>query len=453
MKIVKWYILRFHLGPFLFGTFLVVFLFLFQLLMRDLDKLVGKGLSFWVIVQLITLNLAWMVVLAIPMGVLFSTLMTFGNLSSTFEITAMKSGGASFYQLISPVVFISILLFGFLVWFNDRVLPDANHQAKILMFDINRKKPTFSLESGQFSTQIENYTILARKVDSLSNGLSGITIYDLSNYRQTNTISADSGYVVFIPQIEKLRFQLFNGEVLQVQPFEPRNYKKIYFKELVLLLEGKGFTLERTPEGVITRGDREMRIRDMQNIVDESRKVVEMSEKNIVRLFSTPTNVLQKIEGKTNLKEDELRELVNRDFSYLESQITTELYRLSDYESRARQYEVEIQKKYAIPFACILFALVGCPLGLISRRGNFGVSAAISLGFYIFYWACLIGGEKLADRGFISPFLSMWMGNIIVFLLGVVLLFKVNYENSTIFNQINLLFSKFINVFRRKNGV
>lgn len=453
MKIVKWYILRFHLGPFLFGTFLVVFLFLFQLLMRDLDKLVGKGLSFWVIVQLITLNLAWMVVLAIPMGVLFSTLMTFGNLSSTFEITAMKSGGASFYQLISPVVFISILLFGFLVWFNDRVLPDANHQAKILMFDINRKKPTFSLESGQFSTQIENYTILARKVDSLSNGLSGITIYDLSNYRQTNTISADSGYVVFIPQIEKLRFQLFNGEVLQVQPFEPRNYKKIYFKELVLLLEGKGFTLERTPEGVITRGDREMRIRDMQNIVDESRKVVEMSEKNIVRLFSTPTNVLQKIEGKTNLKEDELRELVNRDFSYLESQITTELYRLSDYESRARQYEVEIQKKYAIPFACILFALVGCPLGLISRRGNFGVSAAISLGFYIFYWACLIGGEKLADRGFISPFLSMWMGNMIVFLLGVVLLFKVNYENSTIFNQINLLFSKFINVFRRKNGV
>ncbi len=321
------------------------------------------------------------------------------------------------------------------------------------MFDINRKKPTFSLESGQFSTQIENYTILARKVDSLSNGLSGITIYDLSNYRQTNTISADSGYVVFIPQIEKLRFQLFNGEVLQVQPFEPRNYKKIYFKELVLLLEGKGFTLERTPEGVITRGDREMRIRDMQNIVDESRKVVEMSEKNIVRLFSTPTNVLQKIEGKTNLKEDELRELVNRDFSYLESQITTELYRLSDYESRARQYEVEIQKKYAIPFACILFALVGCPLGLISRRGNFGVSAAISLGFYIFYWACLIGGEKLADRGFISPFLSMWMGNMIVFLLGVVLLFKVNYENSTIFNQINLLFSKFINVFRRKNGV
>jgi lipopolysaccharide export system permease protein len=421
--------------------------------MRDLDKLVGKGLSVWVIIQLITLNLAWMIVLAVPMGVLFSTLMTFGNLSSTFEITAMKSGGASFYQLISPVVFISTLLFGFLVWFNDKVLPEANHQAKILLFDINRKKPTFSLESGQFSTQIENYTILARKVDSLSNGLNGITIYDLSNPRQTNTISADSGYVTFIPQIEKLRFQLFNGEVLQVQPFDTKNYKKIYFKELVLMLEGKGFTLERTPEGLITRGDREMRIKDMQNIVDESRKIVAESEKRVIQLLSTPPIILQKSENRLSLKDEEFLELIKRDFSYLENQITTELFRMSDYEARARQYEVEIHKKYSIPFACVLFALVGCPLGLISRRGNFGISAAISLGFYIFYWACLIGGEKLADRGIISPFLSMWIGNIIVFFLSLIFLFKVNYENSTIFTQLNNIFLKIKNLIWRKNGI
>lgn len=453
MKIVKLYILRFHIGPFLFGSLLVVFLFLFQLLMRDLDKLVGKGLSFWVIAHLITLNLAWMVVLAVPMGVLFSTLMAFGNLSSTFEITAMKSGGASFYQLISPVVFISILLFGLLFWFNDRILPEANHQAKILLFDINRKKPTFSLESGQFSTQIENYTILARKVDSLSNGLSGVTIYDLSNSRQTNTISADSGFVVFLPQIEKLRFQLFNGEVLQVQPFEPKNYKKIFFKELVLLLEGKGFTLERTPEGLITRGDREMRIQDMQQIVDESRKIISESEKNAERLLATPSNIFQQSESKSNLNEEELFEMIKRDISYLENKIVTEMFRMSDYDSRARQYEVEIYKKYSIPFSCILFALIGCPLGLISKRGNFGIAAAISLGFYIFYWACLIGGEKLADRGIISPFFSMWMGNIIVFVLSIILLFKVNYENSTLFTQINRLWSNLTNLFRRHNGV
>ncbi|MFN3306322.1 MAG: LptF/LptG family permease, partial [Candidatus Kapaibacteriota bacterium] len=262
MSIIKRYILKFHLGPFVFGTLLVMFLFLFQLLMRDLDKLVGKGLSIWIVVQLLTLNLAWMLVLAIPMGVLFSTLMTFGNLSSTFEITAMKTGGASFFHLISPVVFFSIILSIFLVWFNDKVLPEANHQSKILFYDINRKKPTFSLESGQFSTQIENYTILARKVDSASSGLAGVTVYDLSNSRQTNTISADSGFAVFVPQIEKLRFHLFNGEVIQVVPYEAKMYKRIHFRELILMLEGKGFKLERTPEGLISRGDREMRIKD-----------------------------------------------------------------------------------------------------------------------------------------------------------------------------------------------
>jgi lipopolysaccharide export system permease protein len=343
--------------------------------MRDLDKLVGKGLSFWVILHLIVLNLSWMVVLAIPMGVLFSSLMTFGNLTSTFEISAMKSGGMSFLQMISPVLISSMILFGFLLWFNDRILPESNHQAKILMIDINRKKPTFSLESGQFSTQIENYTILARKVDSLSNGLSGVTIYDLSNSKQTNTISADSGYVVFIPQMNKLRFWLFNGEILQVVPFEQKNYKKINFGKLEMFLDAKGFNLERTNEAMVSRSDREMRIRDMQIIVDEANKYINDVEDNIRRNLTRPSR---------------------------------------------------------------------CPLGMIVRRGNFGISAAISLGFYIFYWACLIGGEKLADRGYISPFLSMWGGNILIILFGIIILLKVANENS-------LIFRKFVNSILKKS--
>lgn len=452
MSIINRYILKFHLGPFLFGTLLVTLLFLFQLLMRDLDKLVGKGLSIWVVAHLITLNLAWMIVLAIPMGVLFSTLMTFGNLSSTFEITAMKTGGASFFQLISPVVFFSTALFIFLVWFNDKVLPEANHQSKILLYDINRKKPTFSLESGQFSTQIENYTILARKVDSSTSGLTGITVYDLSNSRQTNTISADSGYVVFVPQIEKLRFHLFYGEVIQVAPFEAKMYRRIHFNELVLLLDGKGFTLERTPEGLISRGDREMRIKDMQLIVDESRKIVQESEKKIKKLITSPPKLFREFNKNNTFMPSELTELIKQDISYLENQISTEMFKLNDYEARARQYEVEIHKKYAIPFACVVFALVGCPLGLISRRGNFGISASISLGFYIFYWACLIGGEKLADRGLMPPILSMWLGNILITIFSLLLFVRVNFENAKILNTLENLFYRIKTIFLEKNG-
>lgn len=444
MKITKFYILRFHFAPFIFGTFLVIFLFLFQLLMRDLDKLVGKGLSFWIILHLIVLNLSWMVVLAIPMGVLFSSLMTFGNLTSTFEISAMKSGGMSFYQMISPVLLSSSILFAFLLWFNDRVLPESNHQAKILMIDINRKKPTFSLESGQFSTQIENYTILARRVDSLSNGLSGVTIYDLSSSVQTNTISADSGYVVFLPQINKLRFWLFKGEIVQVVPYEQKNYKRIQFGKLELFLEAKGFNLERTSEAIVSRSDREMRIRDMQIIVDEANKYIKEVEINVQRNLTKPPKIMAERTQIDTIDIDAIEDVVKRDMSYLESLVNSEMFRLKDYEARARQYEVEIHKKYAIPFACVVFALIGCPLGMIVRRGNFGISAAISLGFYIFYWACLIGGEKLADRGYISPFLSMWGGNILIILFSIIILLKVTNENS-------LIFMKFVNSIIKKS--
>jgi lipopolysaccharide export system permease protein len=119
--------------------------------------------------------------------------------------------------------------------------------------------------------------------------------------------------------------------------------------------------------------------------------------------------------------------------------------RIEDYELTARQYEVEIQKKYAIPFACFVFILVGCPLGIMTKGGNFGISAAISIGFYIFYWACLIGGEKLADRGILDPVLSMWMGNIAVFIMGIILVVKVNNESMRIpgLNFIKKLIAKY----------
>ena len=126
-----------------------MFLFLFQFLMRYLGELVGKGLSNWVIIQLITLNLSWMFVLAVPMGVLFSTLMSFGNLSANYEITIIKASGGGLMKMMLPVIFFGILLTGFLFWFNDNVLPETNHQAKVLLNDITRKKPTFSIEIGR----------------------------------------------------------------------------------------------------------------------------------------------------------------------------------------------------------------------------------------------------------------------------------------------------------------
>jgi len=440
MSIINKYILRSHLAPFLFGTILVMFLFLFQFLLNNLDKLVGKGLSYWVILQLIGLNLSWMLVLAVPMGVLFSTLMTFGNMSAIHEITIIKTSGGSLIKMMKPILLASIVLTIFLYWFNEQILPEANHRAKVLMMDIQRKKPTFSLESSKFSQELNGFTILARKVDSLRGTLRAVTIYDTRNSNQTNIISADSGIASFSYDMSKLILNLFNGEIHQFTPNSLKNYRIVKFKKYRVMTDASGFSLTRTNEDLISRGDREMHIKDMQKIVDEARKKEKEYAAKIYDRFQKHYNYLVGL--KTDTTDDKRFKTKTGDTSYasvlvrvekrtsfLRSTISSNLLRENDYNARARQYIVEIQKKYAIPFACFVFIFVGCPLGIMTKGGNFGISAAISIGFYILYWACLIGGEKLADRGFLNPVLSMWLGNIIIFLMGIILVIKVNNES------------------------
>jgi lipopolysaccharide export system permease protein len=445
MSLISRYILRSHIAPFLFGTFTVVFLFLFQFLYNHIDKLLGKGLSEWVIVQLIGLNMAWMIVLAVPLGVLFSTLMAFGSMSSYHEITIMKASGASLIKMMVPVLVISIFLTGWLFWFNDRVLPVANHKAKTLMGDITRKKPTFSINAGQFSTQLDGYTILSREVDSLSGELKGVTIYDNTQQKQ-NIISADTGIMEFNSDYTKIIVNLYNGEAHQFVPRSVTDYKIVQFDRYQVFIDAQGFAFERTSEQSTARGDREMSIEEMKEIVNKAADKASEADQRLDSLINDHyKHLINNIHiagmpprrDSSNNDTSRSAELqnVDRRLSFFRSRIYSDIFQKKDYERRVKQYNVEIQKKYAIPFACLIFVFVGAPLGIRTKGGNFGISAAITLGFYIFYWACLIGGEKLADRSIVSPFFSMWLGNIVVGLIGVVLTIKVNNETFSFFRR------------------
>jgi len=158
------YIIKAHIGPFVFALSVVIFLFLFQFIYKSLDQLLGKGISTWVITQLITLNLAWMLTLAVPMAVLVATIMAFGSIASNNEITAMKAGGISLKKLMIPVLLISGILCYMMIRFNNDVLPEANHQARVLFSDITRSKPTLILEAGKFSEDISGARILVMKI-------------------------------------------------------------------------------------------------------------------------------------------------------------------------------------------------------------------------------------------------------------------------------------------------
>jgi lipopolysaccharide export system permease protein len=431
------YILRAHAGPFLFSVSTLMFLFLLQFIMKFIDQLVGKGLTAWVILELIALNLSWMLVLAVPMSVLVATLMAFGDLSSKNEITAMKAGGVSLYRMLTPVLIAGLLVALLLVYFNNYVLPESNYRLKTLMVDIRRKKPTLSLVNGVFSQDIPGYSILVRKSFPKTNELEGVTLYDYTNPSVNIVITAKRGKISFSPDYRKLIMDLQEGEIHQLDLQKMTGYQRVRFATHRIVMPVEGFDFERSSTGAFTRGDRELSAQAMRVIVDS----LKAGQNRLTNEFRNTIDRDMRFKLSGGLDSSAIPVATRPDFSatsalirarMISTSTATYLFRLQNIERETDQYLVEIYKKYSIPFACIVFVLVGVPLGIMARKGGFGVAATLSLGFFVLYWTCLIGGEKLADRNIVSPFVGMWIANILIGLMGAYLTFRTAKETLVI---------------------
>jgi len=420
------YILRAHAGPFIFSLSTLMFIFLLQFVMKFIDQLVGKGLSMWVIIELIALNLSWMLVLAVPMSVLVAVLMAFGELSSRNEITAMKAGGISIYRMMLPVLLAGIVVGGFLVWFNNVVLPESNHRLKALTIDIRRKRPTLTLVDGVFSQEIQGYSILVKKASQKTNDLDGVTIYDYTNPSISVTVTAKRGKISFSPDYRKLIMDLSEGEIHQLDLANKTGYRTIRFAQHRIAMAVEGFDFERSQASAFTRGDRELGAGAMLQVVDSlghardalvGEMQMMMTQDVDRRLAGAPiglaSGVTAPVVGAPAAALAEAR--------ITGSHVATFLFRIEAVEKQIDQYWVEIHKKYSIPVACVVFVLLGVPLGIMARRGGFGTAATLSLGFFVLYWSCLIGGEKLADRDILAPWLGMWAANILIGITGIYL--------------------------------
>ncbi len=431
------YILKRHVGPFVFSNVIIVFIFLLQFLMQSMNQIVGKGLSLGVITELIVYNLAWIVVLAVPMSVLVATLMAFGSLSSYNEVTAIKGSGVSLTRMMFPVLIASIGVFYLLVLFDNNVLPDANHAAKTIMIDINRKKPTFTLEPGQFSMEIQNHAILVRKTDPNSTKLQGITIFDFSNPQKFTTITAKRGTVGFSPDMRHIIMLLYDGEVDQYDNTQPTIYERVRFQHQEVVLSAEGFAFQQSSENAFGRGNRELSADSMISIVagmERDKGLLSTQLKNYTHSQFTELIAPRAARYLVSKPTDSLI-IVDDALSKSETMATIMRGMLANINNTERQiysYQVEIQKKYSIPFAAIVFIFLGAPLGMMSRRGNFGVSAGLSMLFFVAYWAFLIAGENLADREMLSPFLAMWLANIVLGILGILLTYRVSRETLVI---------------------
>lgn len=368
--------------------------------------------------------------LVIPMATLVSTLMAFGNLSQNNEVTIMKSSGISLYRMMISPILASIVVAYLLFLFNNEVLPDANHQAKVLMSDISRTKPTLSLEPGFFSQEVSNYAILARKIDQNTNDLFDLTIYDYSNLNKINVVTAKRGKIFFSSNQSKLLMSLQDGEIHESNVNNTGVYRKLRFEKHKIAMNADQFTFQQG--GSYSRGERELSIQAMNYITDSLKQLKNISVKSLsdeVKPYFLLSNEIPfqirnvYIKVPQNLKNAILERLNTAKLS-----ITSAQKRIEFVSLEIGNYEVEIQKKYALPVACIIFVLLGSPLGIMVRKGGFGVAAGMSLFFFLIYWAFLIGGEKLSDRGIISPFWGMWAGNVFFAIVGMILIIRTNLE-------------------------
>ena len=434
MTTLSRYVLKEHALPFALGFVLILFVLLLDVVLQTMDQVLSKGLSPLAALQLLLFNLAWIVALAVPMAVLIAVLMTFARLAADGEIIAAKACGISFFALLRPVLAAAAVLQLLMVAFNDRVLPDWNHQARILASSLQRTKAALVLKEkeGVFIPNLGNYHLLVRRIDPQTNELSGITVYDASRPGPPVVLHAPRGRVELFGDGSYVRLELADGHMQRIESSTGDRFLHGTFTRQVLHIKEPRRRYERRNSSF--RSDREMDIATMRRSVLERRREQQRAH---ARLDSTVARYLElqaemPDEMATGDPVDTTEAPV--DLDRVARETTEEVrkqWRLIDNRAaRINEFEVEIHKKFSIPTACLVFALVGAPLGALIRRRGAAVSVGVSLFFFWVYWMFLIGGEELADRGFIPPTLAMWAPNIFFALTGWGLLRLVAYDRA-----------------------
>ncbi|MCS7082548.1 MAG: LptF/LptG family permease [Bacteroidetes bacterium] len=462
-------LLRAHLGPFLFAFSLLLFLLVLQFLARYLPELVGKDLGLGTILELLAYNLAYMVVLAVPMAVLVATLVAYGDLAEFNELSAARAAGIPLLRLMRPALIAGLMLAAFLAFFASEILPRANARARALWIDIRQTKPAFALRPGTFYTGLEGYSLYVNRMGA-DGRLYGLLIYDYSQgFNRLTIITAQEGRLGMRPDGRTLRLELERGAIdrqVGLPSGTDHQYERIRFARLVLHFDLSEYRFVRSDARSQRGTDRTMRLRELRAAIDTLRKEIAHDQDRLraeSRLFrrdsllrawdeltSPPApgdsllyrRLLARLHAGSPGTPAPLRALAEApaDSALIWTQRAAARARMlrnqadnaaslrAWRQNRIAQYAVEVHKKLAVATACVLFVLLGAPLGATVRKGGIGTAATISTLCFLLYWVLLIQGEKMADRGQITPWLGMWGGNILFGALGLWLTYRATFE-------------------------
>jgi lipopolysaccharide export system permease protein len=456
------YVIKEHIFPFLASLSIIVFYFIMQWAIMLLNKIVSKGLDPRVVLEIFLIQLGWIIALAIPMAILTSSLWVFGRMSGDNEITSIKASGQSLFPLLLPVFSAAAVFTVLMVFFNDLILPDSNHRAANLQSDISRKRPAAFVEPKVLISDFSGYSIYTEDVNARTGDMRGIRIFCNLPGQDPSTTVAARGAIKMTSDQQYLELTLYDGETHSLSRKNGTDYFLGRFGKQVVFIKNVDSKFDRTNSSY--RGEREMSSQAMLEAVGRLESENKSSLAEYTRFMDSLSKQLQRLDTgaalstadtatndstspaatftqwAASLKSTTAPALAKaRESRDIAEQVSR---RVNSNKTMISQYMVEVHKKYSIPLACLIFVLIGAPLGIMARRGGLLVGGLYSILFFIMYWAFLIGGESLGDKRVVSPAVAMWSGNAVIGLCGIVLLILMLRETTIRFGWLVAFWKK-----------
>jgi len=461
VKRLDLFLLRAFLPLFVMTFGICLFIFLMQFLWMYVDEMVGKGIAIHILFQLFYYAAMRLVPQALPLAILFASLMTFGNLGERFELLAMKASGISLMRIMRPLtillVFISVLAF----YFQDKIVPDSQVKFYTLLLSVRQKSPELEIPEKIFYNEMQGKNIYVKEKDRKSKLLKDITIYDYSDgFNNISVTVADSGRIK--PSTDKLYLilTLYNGESYGNQK-ETNNrareandavqYMRQSFAFFEMLIEfdsnfnmrsetmykdrhiGKNLaSLQQSIDSMTVRLD-SIKERESKALYElsykrsltrnESRQALSVPDMETPHLLKTVN-----FDSLYNAQDDKMKvsllEYAKRNIENIRTNYDYKSSELRYEDKEIRWHHTEMHKKFTLSFACLVFFFIGAPLGAIIRKGGLGAPAVISVFLFIFYYVIDTFGYKAARDAIWLPWQGMWISSAILFPLGVFLTYK-----------------------------
>lgn len=448
-------ILRSFIGPFIATFFIAFFVLMMQSLWKYIDDLVGKDLDLITIGKFLWYASASLLTLAMPIAILISSIMTFGNLGESFELVAIKSAGISLLRFMRPLMLVSLLLCYITFLFANYVIPYANLKFKTLYYDISYKKPAFDIKQGTFYNHIPGFSIKVGKKDNDGKTIHNVLIYEQQSMLQDNSIIAEKGLMGISADKKFLEFTLYNGYRYQERGNamdSATEFIRLGFKEYKKLFDLSSLAMMNTPDSIFKNDYKMLSVRQLNYSIDSLAKIRDTFAKRLRAELKTQwhydqlpdsiwkkaTPVKQKIKSFQDLIPDSARFFVFENaVNAVNTMKSTYQFTGLDLENKrkdVRNNKIEWHRKYSLSLACLILFFIGAPLGSIIRKGGLGMPLVVAIVFFLIFHLLNMFGEKFVKDDITTPFIGMWLSILVLAPLGALLTYKAMHD-SQLFNK------------------